>query len=199
MAVTHTNRKGRTYFLCRGVTKTGKVRYFFSQKAKDNLVEAIPEGYEITESVNGVVSLAKVRPALLLETEIVAVRDALENHPRTELYRMDVRSRRITIYECAGPDPQDLARDLVERFGWFGSSTESLAQRIESDRLAHAQFSPVMRFTLTGERRRRFRAERMCYLGSIDDWIDIGFNRPIGELVRELIPALGSDEFFELF
>ncbi len=39
----------------------------------------------------------------------------------------------------------------------------------------------------------------MCYLGSIDDWIAIAFDQPIEELARALIPALGSDEFFELF
>lgn len=64
--------------------------------------------------------------------------------------------------------------------------------------VAQGRLTPVMRFTLTDERKRHFRAERMCYLGSIDDWIDIGFDRPIQELARELIPTLGCDEFFEL-
>ena len=58
---------------------------------------------------------------------------------------------------------------------------------------------PVLRFTLIDDQKRRFQAERMCYLGSIDDWIAIAFDKPIEELTRSLIPALGSDEFFELF
>ena len=66
MSITHTNRKGVTFCLGRSVTKTGKPRYFFAREpAKGEPVEAIPEGYEIVESVNGVVSLAKVRPALI--------------------------------------------------------------------------------------------------------------------------------------
>jgi hypothetical protein len=64
MAVTYTNRKGTTYSLCRGVTKTGKTRYFFAREPVNEPVEKVPEGYEISESVNGVVSLAKVRSAL---------------------------------------------------------------------------------------------------------------------------------------
>ncbi len=61
MTVTYTNRKGRKYYLHRGVTKTGKPRYYFSRKEKGELVDEIPTGYEINESVNGIVSLAKLR------------------------------------------------------------------------------------------------------------------------------------------
>ncbi len=31
MPITYTNRKGVTYTLCRGETKTGKPRYYFSR------------------------------------------------------------------------------------------------------------------------------------------------------------------------
>jgi len=39
----------------------------------------------------------------------------------------------------------------------------------------------------------------MCYLGSIDDWIDIHVMGLVDELVRDLIPKLGTDQFFELY
>ena len=47
--------------------------------------------------------------------------------------------------------------------------------------------------------RRTFRAERWCYLGSIDDWIDIGPLGPLDRLARQLMPKLGTEQFFELF
>ncbi len=75
---------------------------------------------------------------------------------------------------------------------------ERLAQ-FEVKALACGQFVPVMRFALTDDGKRHFKAERMCDLGSIDDWIALAFNKSIEELARSLIPALGSDEFFELF
>ena len=58
MNVTYTNRKGYTYYLCRGTTKTGKPRYYFAREPKGDPVEQIPEGYEIRESVNGILVLA---------------------------------------------------------------------------------------------------------------------------------------------
>ena len=53
MPFTYTNRKGKTYILCQGTTKTGKPRYYFSPNPKDPVLDAIPEGYEIRENVNG--------------------------------------------------------------------------------------------------------------------------------------------------
>jgi hypothetical protein len=44
-----------------------------------------------------------------------------------------------------------------------------------------------------------FGAKRWCYLGSIDDWIDV---RPTGSvelLAQELIPRLGTDAFFDIY
>jgi hypothetical protein len=37
MPITYTNRKGVTYHLCRGVTKTGKPRYYFAREPKSDL------------------------------------------------------------------------------------------------------------------------------------------------------------------
>ncbi len=41
MPISHTNRKGQTFFLCQGVTKTGKARYFFSKTAAPDAPEQI--------------------------------------------------------------------------------------------------------------------------------------------------------------
>ena len=97
MPVTYTNRKGYTYYLCRGVTKTGKPRYYFARELKGEPVEEIPEGYEISESVNGIVSLVKARPAQIRPEEIEAVRAAVERHPKPHNYRVNVKPDRIEV------------------------------------------------------------------------------------------------------
>ena len=50
MPLTHVNRKRDTYYLHAGKTRTGKPRYWFSTKADGDLVDAIPEGFEIYEN-----------------------------------------------------------------------------------------------------------------------------------------------------
>jgi hypothetical protein len=197
MSVTYTNRKGRIYYLCRGTTKTGKPRYFFAHEPKGALVEEVPAGYRIEESVNGIVSLSRIRPNLLLDEDVAAVRAALQAHPRAGRYRIDVKPERITIYEHVGPDPMELAASLAEDFGL--TLDRGTVQRLQAEERVHGQFTPMMRFVLTNTSMHLFTAQRMCFRGGIDDWIDIRYDRPIGELAAALIPTLGTEEFFELF
>lgn len=199
MPVTYINRKGRKYYLCQGVTKTGKPRYYFSREQKDNPVDEIPAGYEIAESVNGIVSLSKARPKLLQDDEVNTVRTAIEKHPEGRKYRVDIKSKEITIYEQVGPDMRDLAVMLSEGLGFPGVIPEDFNERLEKEHDIYTQYTPVMRFTLSDDEQRLFRAERMCYLGSVDDWIDIEYGKTIEELADDVIPALGTDEFYELW
>ena len=65
MPVTYKNRKGLMYYLCQNTTKAGKLRYYFTRESHGTLCGQVPEGYQIQESVNGVVSLSKVRPTMV--------------------------------------------------------------------------------------------------------------------------------------
>jgi hypothetical protein len=194
MPITYTNRKGFTYTLCRGITKTGKPRYYFSREPKDEPVEQIPEGYAISESVNGIVSLSKERPSQLQVEEVETVNAALARHPLKRKYRVGLKSNRIDIYELVGPDSQDMGAMLKEMGFPEAVTSEHLHRSIDD----YAQFTPVMRFTLIDTDQRTFGAERMCYRGSIDDFIDID-SGPISVLAKRLIPKLGTEQFFELF
>jgi hypothetical protein len=194
--ITHTNRKDVIFYLGRGVTKTGKPRYFFAREPdKGEPVDAIPEGYEVVESVNGVVSLAKARPALIRPEELALVEAAVAVHPKSRNYRVDVKGERIVVYEREGPDSEDMARDLAHD---LGQSIALLAAMMRETLDRSARFTPVLRFTLADEAERAFYAERWCYLGSIDNWIDTGAAGQLSRLVKQTVPTLGTDAFFEL-
>ena len=92
MPVTYINRKGFTYFLNMGATKTGKPRYYFARQQKGEPVEEIPQGYQIDESLNGIVSLAKSRPQLIPSEEAASVEAALKRHPKARSYRVAVKN-----------------------------------------------------------------------------------------------------------
>jgi hypothetical protein len=196
MPVTYTNRKGITYTLCQGVTKTGKPRYTFVRDPEGRrVVEKVPQGWEISESVNGIVSLVQERPKKLLAGEIAAVEEAVRRHPEARNYRVNVRPDQIEVYESVGPDADDLLSDLRGVMGLLSRSKEDDLRAILA---RDAQFTPVLRFILEDEETRVYRAERWCYSGSIDDWIFITTG-PVEQLARRMIPTLGTDEFFELF
>jgi hypothetical protein len=195
MPVTYTNRKGLTYTLCQAGTKTGKPRYSFVRDPEGKrIVETIPKGWEISESVNGVVSLVRERVQKLLPAEIAAVEQAVRRHPKARNYRVNVRSDRIEVYENPGPDLDGLISGLRE-LGILVEGREAKLQKVLDN---GAQFSPVLRFTLEDENKRIYRAERWCHSGGIDGWLFINTGQ-VEQMARRLIPALGTDEFFELF
>jgi hypothetical protein len=192
MPVTYTNRKGVPFYLCQGATKTGKPRYFLAREIRGEPVEQIPDGYTITESVNGVVSLSKVQVSQLREEEINAIKADVARHPKRKRYRVNARSKRIEIYEAVGPDAETFIAELGSRFPIFPGTASRLSEQMDR----YTQYTPVLRFTLIDAEPRTFEAERMCYLGSIDDFIRIGYG-PLEPMASDIIATLGTDEFFE--
>jgi hypothetical protein len=63
MAFSFTNSKDRTYYLHKRDTtlKNGRTQtiYFFAKEVKDGAIDAVPAGYEVAESRNGLPVLKK--------------------------------------------------------------------------------------------------------------------------------------------
>jgi hypothetical protein len=197
MAITYTNRKGQTYTLYKGQTKTGKPRYYFAraEKHEDEPVTELPAGFTISESVNGIVSLVKDRPVLIPPEEVAVMENAIKQHPDARKYRVVVKRNQIEIYERVGPDYETLIPKILPS---VQVSPDRLKQ-IQSEMEPHAQYTPVLRFTLLDSEQRLFGAERMCYLGDIDGWLDLSATGLVATLADALIPTLGTEEFFELW
>lgn len=100
MPISHTNRKGDTYHLHQGTTKTGKPKYYFAKKEPDTPVDTIPEGYEIYENPNGQVFLRRVRPKLITDAEVAIVEQGIANYTQVVYHRVDVKGKAILIYLC---------------------------------------------------------------------------------------------------
>jgi len=196
MPISHTNRKGQTFFLCQGVTKTGKVRYLFSKSAAQNTLEEIPAGYHIDESVNGVVSLAKDRTPVIQLEEIQVIEAALRRHPKGQDYRVSAKGKQIIVYERMGPD----AEQMVEIFGKTLPmySQQELLDGMRAVLDKNAQYSPMLHFNLVDAVERTFCAERATYVASLPEWVGICDCGPLQNLADQIIPLLDSDEYFEL-
>lgn len=189
MQVTYANRKGQTYFLCQGTTKTGKPSYFFAREPTGETVDSLPEGYQIEESVNGVVSLARTRSQLIAAQEVAAIEAALQRHPKRRDYTARAKGKHIVIYEREGLD----IGALSAMFGHLGPVPKSAVEALEESR----QYIPIMRFILLDPQKRLFATERWHFSG-MGAWLDIGHSGDIKTLARQLVPKLGTDAFFEL-
>ena len=163
MPVSYTNRKGVTYTLYRGHTRTGKPRYYFGRPGlgQGEPVVELPPSFTISESVNGVVSLVKDHPSLIQPEEVEAVEAAVQQHPEAHRYRVAVKGNRIEVYEQIGPD----YNELVSELHLPGLSRPGLAEEFRALEERHAHYIPVLRFTLLDSKQRRFGSERMSSLG----------------------------------
>jgi hypothetical protein len=177
MPITYTSRKGKTYTLCTNLTKKGKPRYFFALDPEGRqTVDEIPEGWEIRESVEGIVSLARRRPQDITKREVAIIREAIYRHAEIPRYRIDNRSDHIDIHERVPPEEIALKPGEQRR---------------------HPRHAPLLRFILIDEKARTFRVQRWCYLGHIDDWIDVGTPGPLEDVAEDWISRLGTESFFE--
>ena len=191
MALHYTNRRGRTYYLHRRKTKKGKVRYVFAKSVSDGALDALPDGYQVRESINGVVSVVSLGQArLITELEEQAVRSAMAELDLHE-YRLEVRGNAITIFE-----PDRRVADLAEPFE--GISPFGLSKRAVDNLARRVNYSPVLRFVLDDRSARTFHVERMTYRGA-GGWSYPLRHGKIASLAKTYVPHVGKNSMFELF
>ncbi|WP_427159803.1 hypothetical protein ACQFX9_28095 [Aliinostoc sp. HNIBRCY26] len=190
MTINYVNRKGQLYYLHQGTTKTGKPKYFFSMKSEGNLLETIPDGYEIYENPNTQVFLRKVQPKVITDEEKAIVEAGVKQFSNLQDYQMDIKKEIITVYT---PD-QDI-NVLSSLINFSSQDKLSEAQNILKRSIS---YSPMLRFILIDEHQRIFITQRYCFLGRIDDWINIGESNNLQALVKKYVKHLGQESFFEL-
>jgi hypothetical protein len=191
MVVKHTNRKGQGYYLHQGTTKTGKPKYYFSMKQEGELINTIPDGFEIYENPNAQVFLRKILPKFISDEEVALVEGGMEKFSAVKTFKIDVKKNILSIYL---PD-QD-----IEELYQIASPASVLGKKSLLDVLARTiTYSEMLRFVLVDEQKRIFNAQRYCFLGSVDDWIDIGKSGLLSGLVETYLKHLGQESYFELF
>src|SRR5664280_890198 len=98
MSVTHVNRKKDTYYLHVGKTKTGKPRYWLAKSSEGDLLDSMPEGFEVYENPDAQVYLRKIVPQIVTPEEVAVVTKGLERYAPGQNCIVDVRKADIIVY-----------------------------------------------------------------------------------------------------
>ncbi len=184
MPVKYENFRGDIYYLVRKKTKKGNWQYYFTKNKKENLVDSIPDGYEIDEKPNGNVYLIKERPKVITEEEKMMVKKGVEIYSNIDYFKVYIKKEIITIYIA-----QETAKSLRKFIGPFIDDKEFNK---------YLTFIPVLRFILVDKNERLFEIERYCFRGSVDDWIPLDGGN-LEALIEEYCRHLGEDSFYNLF
>lgn len=188
MTLRYTNHKGEIYYLHKGTGKKGGSQYSFSRKEAGTPVESIPNGYEIYEDPNGRVFLRKIVPKKITQEEVSIVENSIRQYSKLKDYKIDVKGKAITIYL-----PDQEIEDLRSCFDSLVFVNHTLLDKSLKNLLT---YSPMMRFTLTGEKERKFQVERAEFLD--DNWFLLDGPSDLQKLTKKYCRHLGKDSFYDL-
>ncbi|MCG1027276.1 hypothetical protein J5S49_03080 [Virgibacillus halodenitrificans] len=181
MTLSYTNFRGEAYYLHSSTTKKGNLTYHFSKKVKDNAIDQLPNGYEIYENPNGKVYLRKEQKQIVNEQEIQTIKESLKKHSPIKDIKLDVKKEYIYIYYAN--------KELGEVLPFTDSHTQD----------KYKQYETELRLELIDEDERCFVMERFCFLGDIDDWIDLEDSTDLEALLAKYAPHIGQETLFEFW
>jgi hypothetical protein len=162
-------------------------------QSEGSLAKAIPAGYEIYENPNAQVFLRRIPPKIITDEEHRAVDDGMRRYATVKDYKIDIRGNAILIY-TAEQDIEALA-DILKPT--YPNPLENVELMTLLRRGIH--YSPMLVFQLVNAQRRTFQTQRYCFLGSVDDWIEIGKPGKLSTLVKRYVKHLGQDSYVELW
>jgi hypothetical protein len=183
-------KKGKKYYLRETRTKNGKTKVTIS-RSSDNALDEIPDGYEIYENINGQAFFRKIKPCSIQEQEISFVDAEIKGKSKKKYIIAKKGGDEIILYEPLG-DIDSIAESMV-RDG-ARKTLEGCRQYL----LENAIYAGFFKFILVEPKDRMFQAQRFCYRGSVDDWINLDRPRSIKDLLNKFVVHFGRDSFYEL-
>ena len=190
MAYSYTNRQGRTHYFRAVETKTGKFRYYVTTSdAYPNLVDAIPEGFEVVElPEEAKVVIRKKKPVLTNTQEKEILHDAIEEFSALTDFFIYAEGDYLYVYHSqfnyAGGQEPNLSR---------AEAKEHFSTEIEK----WMRFLTSLKFRLIDEEERVYQAERMVHTGFFSrQFYPIGEPGKLEDLAKEFGQHLGRASFF---
>jgi hypothetical protein len=188
----HISRRGDVYYLCQKLTSKDNLAYYFVKKPKPEAtpVALIPEGYEIYETPDDAQPfLRKPVPSLITELEWEFVKQAVQKQANVLGFTVERECDALVVY-TSDFDPHE-SEEVAAHFGVS-------RHKVMAHLAMRSRYTKMMRFQLCDASKRLFSAYRWCFLGSIDDWFSLDYNKPLPTLVNKYVKHLGRESFFEL-
>lgn len=133
--------------------------------------------FEVYETPNARVLLRRSVPCLVTSQETTVVQDAVRQNPKAQGAIIDTKRDTITVH-MPSLNPCASAEELAKDYPFCGRA------KFASVLPRSVLYMPTMRFVLQDAETREYQTERWCYLGSIDDWIQVEAPGPLPQLAH---------------
>lgn len=192
MPLTHTNRRREAHYFRAVETAKGGTRYYIVKSPEySDLIDELPEGFEIHEQpYEGRVVLRKKVPVLTTAEERELVERAVLELSALNDIMVTAEKEAITVWHS--------------QFNYIDGQEENLtAEEAEEgwgERLyMWKKYDDNFRFVLVDSQKRIFQAERRTYfsLGGGDYWPLKNGRGTLEDLAERFCPHMGRDSYFE--
>ena len=185
MKFVYKNRRGHNYYLKSGLTPKGNKKYYlFKQMTADDL-ETVPDGYEVFENVHGGVFIRKLRPSILLPSEMGVLEKKVATYQKEVRY--EEKGKSIILYH-------------ITNSGLFREESFA-ALAFRSGVLDIDKFGDYMQmfcFELMDPTERLFAPYRWCTRSAKEYWLNIGSPNSLKKLIEKYLHHINQDSFYEL-
>jgi len=197
-ALQYENRMGEVYYLQEGKTRTGKPKYYTGRKLTGTPLAAMPEGHEFYERPDTAqVVIRRIPPSPITEFERRQAEDIVRRASGLKHFIVAIEGDALVVY-TPSVSRADTDRLIDLMTGPGHGKWSAIAEKFREDRIRHSQYMKMLRFELTNPDKREYRAERWCFRGSIDDWIDLPGCGSLAKVVEQYAKHLDRESFFEL-
>ncbi|MEO0521108.1 MAG: hypothetical protein AAF171_27890 [Cyanobacteria bacterium P01_A01_bin.116] len=157
-------------------------------------MDTVPDGYEVYENPNARVFLRKIPSKIILNDEIAVIKQGVEQFSQVQHFIIDAKKTVVSIF-TPSQNVEKISELLTSTAAQFGRSQADVEALLEQS----LDYTSDLRFVLVDKQERLFQAQRYCYLGRVDDWIEIGGVDRLAVLVERYVGHLGQDSMFELY
>ncbi len=198
IALPYENRMGDVYYLQEGKTRTGKPKYYAGRKLTGTPLSAMPEGHEFYERPETAqVVVRKIAPSPITEFERQQAEDIVRRASGLTHFIVAIEGDALVVYTpSVSRADADRLFDLMMGPG-FGKGS-ARADAFREEQIRRSQYMKMLRFELMDPDKRRYRAERWCFRGSIDDWFSLPGLGSLAKVVEQYAKHLDRESFFEL-
>lgn len=189
MTVKYTNQSGQTYYLHKKLTKRGNFRYYFAKDDSVNLVDKIPDSYEIYENPKGQVFLRKKNKSFIREEDVKLVEKLIAENTDLEHFYLNCQNNTIILYL---PDI-----DVNDISGMLNITMEGNEIKLNQFSPGNLTYSPYIQIIYNNETK-IYSLEKINPEDHLKRWINLNNNNNLEELMQNNIKHFSNKTYSKL-